>query len=308
MYGGVTDHHAALSHHLFQVAQAQAIGRVPANAHQHDLKRIVQPLEHRTKDGRFELDAHGYRRPYRSDFGTLRQNRWRCRSIDLVECCDSICREPGMPISEPPTSRTVVADRGSRRAMCFPSRKMTMLGEWSSEKAFSVGPKESPVCLDVVRDVVSAPPCGVAADANRCEGLRGAAAGDVRAAGRQGRARTPSTPHRGQWHMRARHAPTLRRATAASGRSNRRRSRDARRDPASLAARCQRILAREPPERFRATQHDAAADESHSRSSSLRDRASLRRANRSDEQQDMASMLAAARVDRNTGRAGCNLS
>ena len=47
-------------HHLFEVAQTQGIGGVPANAHQHDLQRVAQPLEHLAKDRRFELDVHGY--------------------------------------------------------------------------------------------------------------------------------------------------------------------------------------------------------------------------------------------------------
>ena len=34
-----------LGHHFFQVAQAQRVGRVPANAHQHDLQRKVRQLE-----------------------------------------------------------------------------------------------------------------------------------------------------------------------------------------------------------------------------------------------------------------------
>jgi hypothetical protein len=38
--------------------------------------------------------------------------RWRCWSIDLVDWCGSVCREPGMPASEPPASRTVVDERG----------------------------------------------------------------------------------------------------------------------------------------------------------------------------------------------------
>jgi hypothetical protein len=44
MHGGIVNHYTALGHDLFKVAQHQRIGRVPAHAHRHDLKRIVQPL------------------------------------------------------------------------------------------------------------------------------------------------------------------------------------------------------------------------------------------------------------------------
>ena len=44
MNPGVIDDDAALSHHLFNVAQAQRVGRVPAHADQHHLQRVVQPL------------------------------------------------------------------------------------------------------------------------------------------------------------------------------------------------------------------------------------------------------------------------
>jgi len=46
MNRGVIDDHAALGHHLFNVAQDQRVGRVPAHADQHHLQRIVQPLDH----------------------------------------------------------------------------------------------------------------------------------------------------------------------------------------------------------------------------------------------------------------------
>ena len=46
MNRGVIDEQAALGHHLFDLAQAQRVGRVPANAHPHHLQRIVQPLDH----------------------------------------------------------------------------------------------------------------------------------------------------------------------------------------------------------------------------------------------------------------------
>jgi hypothetical protein len=47
MYRGVIDKDAALGgHHLFDVPQAQRIGRVPANADQHHFQRVVQPLDH----------------------------------------------------------------------------------------------------------------------------------------------------------------------------------------------------------------------------------------------------------------------
>jgi hypothetical protein len=35
---------ATLGHHLFQISHAQPVGRVPAHAHQHDIKRMVQAL------------------------------------------------------------------------------------------------------------------------------------------------------------------------------------------------------------------------------------------------------------------------
>ena len=44
MNRGVIDNHAALGHHLFHVAQAQRVGRVPAHADQHHLQRTVHPL------------------------------------------------------------------------------------------------------------------------------------------------------------------------------------------------------------------------------------------------------------------------
>jgi hypothetical protein len=46
MHGGVIDDHATLGHHLLQVAQAQRVRCVTAHAHQHDLQRVVQALEH----------------------------------------------------------------------------------------------------------------------------------------------------------------------------------------------------------------------------------------------------------------------
>ena len=46
MDGGVIDEHTSLGHHLFDVAQAQRVGCVPANAHQHHLQRIVHPLDY----------------------------------------------------------------------------------------------------------------------------------------------------------------------------------------------------------------------------------------------------------------------
>jgi len=74
MHGRVIDGHAALGHHLFEVAQTQGIGGVPAHAHQHDLQREVQPLDHLPKSGRFELDMHRYHGLHRSGIGLLRQN------------------------------------------------------------------------------------------------------------------------------------------------------------------------------------------------------------------------------------------
>jgi hypothetical protein len=43
-HGGLVDGHANFSHNFLEVARAQRVGRVPANAHQHDLQRAVQPL------------------------------------------------------------------------------------------------------------------------------------------------------------------------------------------------------------------------------------------------------------------------
>jgi len=59
MHRGVIDQHAALGHHLFQVAQAQRVGRVPANAHQHDLQREVQPLDDTAQRRIRPLDVQG---------------------------------------------------------------------------------------------------------------------------------------------------------------------------------------------------------------------------------------------------------
>ena len=46
MDSGVIDEHASLGPHLFDVAQAQRIGRVPVHADQHHLDRVMQPLDH----------------------------------------------------------------------------------------------------------------------------------------------------------------------------------------------------------------------------------------------------------------------
>jgi len=54
MDSGVIDEHAALDHHLFNVTQAQRMGRVPAHADQHHLDRVVQPLDHLAQ----HLDHH----------------------------------------------------------------------------------------------------------------------------------------------------------------------------------------------------------------------------------------------------------
>ena len=42
----VVDRHSTLGHHFFEMPQAQRVRHVPANAHQHDLHRIVQPADH----------------------------------------------------------------------------------------------------------------------------------------------------------------------------------------------------------------------------------------------------------------------
>jgi hypothetical protein len=65
--GGVIDQHAPLGHHLFQVAQAQWIGRIPANAHQHDLQRKVQPLDHPSQGRVLKLDVQRYHAPILAD-------------------------------------------------------------------------------------------------------------------------------------------------------------------------------------------------------------------------------------------------
>ena len=46
MNRGVIDDHSTLGLHHFNVAQSQRAGRVPANADQHHLQRVVQPLDH----------------------------------------------------------------------------------------------------------------------------------------------------------------------------------------------------------------------------------------------------------------------
>jgi hypothetical protein len=45
MHGGVIDEHAALGHHLLDVAQAQRICAIPAHAHEHHFQWVVQPLD-----------------------------------------------------------------------------------------------------------------------------------------------------------------------------------------------------------------------------------------------------------------------
>ena len=45
MNRGVIDHHPTLGHHLFDLSQAQRVRRLPANAHQHHLNWVVQPLQ-----------------------------------------------------------------------------------------------------------------------------------------------------------------------------------------------------------------------------------------------------------------------
>jgi hypothetical protein len=38
--------YASLLHHLFEIAQTQRVGDVPAHAQQHDVQRKSQPLDH----------------------------------------------------------------------------------------------------------------------------------------------------------------------------------------------------------------------------------------------------------------------
>ena len=45
MHGGVANDYTALLHHFFDMAQAQWVRHVPANAGQRDFQRVVKPLE-----------------------------------------------------------------------------------------------------------------------------------------------------------------------------------------------------------------------------------------------------------------------
>lgn len=49
MHRGVADENTSLLHHLFNMAQTQGIGHIPAHAHQHHLKGVVQPQENLAK-------------------------------------------------------------------------------------------------------------------------------------------------------------------------------------------------------------------------------------------------------------------
>ena len=49
MDDGVIDEHASLGHQLFDLTQAQRVGRIPAHGHQHHLQRIAHPLDHLAK-------------------------------------------------------------------------------------------------------------------------------------------------------------------------------------------------------------------------------------------------------------------
>src|SRR5450830_909399 len=46
MNRGVVDEHAPLLHHFPDMTETQRVGYVPAYTHQHDLQRVVHPLDH----------------------------------------------------------------------------------------------------------------------------------------------------------------------------------------------------------------------------------------------------------------------
>ena len=46
MNGGVINEHAALGHHLLDMAQAQRICHVPAYAGEHHINRVMHPLDY----------------------------------------------------------------------------------------------------------------------------------------------------------------------------------------------------------------------------------------------------------------------
>ena len=60
LHGSVVDDDTAFGHHLFQVAQAQRVGRVPAHAQQHDIQRI----EYLAKRRCLNLDGQRNHHPF----------------------------------------------------------------------------------------------------------------------------------------------------------------------------------------------------------------------------------------------------
>src|SRR5258708_1538270 len=59
------DCNSALSHHLFQVTQAQRIGHVPAHAHQDHIERVMQAFKHARYSWVHDLVHRSHRLFYR---------------------------------------------------------------------------------------------------------------------------------------------------------------------------------------------------------------------------------------------------
>ena len=77
MYGCVIDFDATFGPHFFDMAQAERIGHVPANARQDDFSRMMQPQEH--CDAKFRstfFDQFASSKPIISTL--LRQNHVDC--------------------------------------------------------------------------------------------------------------------------------------------------------------------------------------------------------------------------------------
>ncbi len=60
MYGCVIDFDATFGHHFFDLPQAERVDHGPANAHQDDFSRMMQPQEHAAQSfvQRFLINLH----------------------------------------------------------------------------------------------------------------------------------------------------------------------------------------------------------------------------------------------------------
>ena len=84
MHRCVVDHHAALGHHLVQVAQAQRPRRVPVNTHRHHLDPVVQPLENLgQRIIRRSFSPGPVSSAHLSGCGLLQQNHCPCQALRI---------------------------------------------------------------------------------------------------------------------------------------------------------------------------------------------------------------------------------